>query len=215
MQGRGLTVAVVRAGEVWAALGLGDTPRPEAKEVLSELRRLGLSPLTMLTGDNPLAARAVGEEVGTDDTRAGLMPADKQRIIHEMAVSGRGVIYVGDGANDAPSLAQATVGVAMGGLGSDAALEAADVVLMQDNLRALPDLVRLGRMANGVIRANLVFAGLVIGGLTVLSFVFPVVWPDHTNLVLPLAVIGHEGSTVIVIANGLRLLRGPSRTMAA
>ncbi|MCW5938696.1 MAG: cation-translocating P-type ATPase [Fimbriimonadaceae bacterium] len=215
MQSRGLTVAVVREGDSWAALGLGDTTRSEAKAVLGELRTLGVSPLTMLTGDNPLAAQVVAEKVGVDEVRAGLMPMDKQEIVHRMAGEGKGVVFVGDGANDAPSLAQATVGVAMGGLGSDAALEAADVVLMQDNLRALPDLVRLGRMANGIIRANLVFAGVVIGSLTVISFVFPVMFPDRTNLVLPLAVIGHEGSTVVVILNGLRLLRGPSRKMAA
>jgi Cd2+/Zn2+-exporting ATPase len=215
MQSQGLTVAIVRAGDSWAALGLGDTTRPEAKSVLGDLRSLGISPLTMLTGDNPLAAQVVAEAVGIDEVRAGLMPIDKQEIVHQMAEEGQGVVFVGDGANDAPSLAQATVGVAMGGLGSDAALEAADVVLMQDNLRALPDLVRLGRMANGIIRANLVFAGVVIGSLTVMSFVFPVLFPDRTNLVLPLAVIGHEGSTVVVILNGLRLLRGPSRTMAA
>jgi len=162
------------------------------------MRSLGIARFLMLTGDKPETAHTVAERVGVTEVRAGLLPADKTEIIRELSTTER-VMMVGDGVNDAPSLAQATVGVAMGGLGSDVALNAADVVLMHDKLERIPDLIRLSRRTKGIIRANLIFAAGVIIMLTVSSFV--------TKLPLPLAVIGHEGSTVIVILNGLRLLR--------
>ena len=155
----------------------------------------------MLTGDSELTAKAVATETGIDRYFAGLLPEDKEKIIAKMADSGDQVMMVGDGVNDAPSLARAGVGVAMGGLGSDVALNAADVVLMHDDLERLPQMIGLGRRTNGVIKANLIFATLVILTLTVTSLL--------GKLPLPIAVLGHEGSTVLVILNGLRLLGGP------
>lgn len=203
LQARGMTVALIAMGDELAALGLQDSPRADARAVIADLRQLGVSRIAMLTGDNPETAGAVAGQLGVDEFKAGLMPDDKTREIAEMVDGGRSVVMVGDGVNDAPALARATLGVAMGGLGSDIALNSADVVLMHDKLARIPDLIRLGRRTNGIILANLAFATGVIGVLTVSSL--------FLNLALPLAVVGHEGSTVLVILNGLRLLGGPLR----
>jgi Cd2+/Zn2+-exporting ATPase len=161
----------------------------------------------MLTGDTPQTAAAVAKKLGMTDVHAGLLPDDKERILSELVSQGHKVMMVGDGVNDAPSLARAHVGVAMGGLGSDVALSAADVVLMQDRLALLPSLVSLGRRTNTVIRQNLAFGTGVIAVLFAGSLVWDALFPETRNLILPLAVVGHEGSTVLVILNGLRLLR--------
>lgn len=175
-----------------------DEIRREAKGVLEDLRSLGVKEVVMLTGDKPETAAIVAREVGIDRVDAALLPEDKVTHIQELARKGT-VLMVGDGVNDAPSLAQATIGVAMGGLGSDVALEAADVVLASDQLNRIPELIRLGRRTKGVILANLVIAGTVIVVLILGSFV--------VKLPLPVAVVAHEGSTLLVILNGLRLLR--------
>lgn len=203
LQHEGMTAAIMEFDGRFAALGLQDRPKAGAREALDALRAQGVKRIIMLTGDNPKTAEAVARTVGTDSFQAALMPADKTRIITELEESGEKVLMVGDGINDAPSLTRATVGVAMGGLGSDIALNAADVVLMQDRLERLPELIRLGRKTNRVIMANLIFASGVILTLTISSF--------FVQLPLALAVLGHEGSTVLVILNGLRLLAGPGR----
>ncbi len=208
-QAKGMTVAVLEFDGHWAALGVRDEPRSEAAEFLAELRSLGLREPVMLTGDTEETAQAIAEELGISRIHAGLLPDDKERLAAQEVELGRTVMMVGDGINDAPSLARATVGVAMGGLGSDVALNAADVVIMQDRLSRIPQLIRFGRRTNAVIRANLVFATGVITVLTFGSMLFDQFWPDYRNLLLPIAVVGHEGSTVLVILNGLRLLRGP------
>lgn len=201
LQERGQTVAVLRFNEKFAALGLRDEPRPEAGAFLDALRQTGIADYWVLTGDTEATAQAVGKELGLTQIRAGLLPAEKEEVIAELANQKKEVLMVGDGINDAPSLSRASVGIAMGGLGSDIALNAADIVLMQDKLSRIPELVRVGRRTNAVIRANLIFATSVIMALTISSFFF--------KLPLPVAVIGHEGSTVLVILNGLRMLRGP------
>lgn len=198
MRERGMTVAIMEFGGSYAALGLRDEPRPNVAETLTELRRNGIDRIVILTGDNEQTARAIAGELGLSEIYAGLMPEDKTRIITEIEDSGTPTLMVGDGINDAPSLSRASVGIAMGGLGSDITLNAADVVIMQDRIERLPELLRLGRRTTRVIRANLVFAASVIVGLTFASL--------FSRLPLPLAVIGHEGSTVLVILNGLRLL---------
>ncbi len=200
LQGRGMTVAVLEFDGRLAALGLRDEPRPEAASVLNELGGLGIAHIMMMTGDTIQTAKAVAAELKITDIQAGLMPQDKTELIDRMSREGHEVLMVGDGINDAPSLARASVGVAMGGLGSDVTLNAADIVLMQDRLDRLPEIIRLGRRTSSIIRANLIFAATVIICLTVSSLFF--------TLPLPIAVIGHEGSTVLVILNGLRLLGG-------
>jgi P-type E1-E2 ATPase len=208
IQSQGMTVAILEYDGQYAALGLRDAPRPEAKSVLQELKSLGAISLIVLTGDNDQTAKSVANELGLTDVRAGLLPQEKEALISDLTETAKGVMFVGDGINDAPSLARANVGVAMGGLGSDVALNAADVVLMQDNLMRLPDLVRLGRKTNRIIRSNLFFATGVIAVLTFGSVLIDVAFPMIRHSILPFAVVGHEGSTVLVILNGLRLLRG-------
>jgi len=195
---QGQTSVLSAGSDYVAGFAFQDEIREEASAVLTDLRTLGIREIIMLTGDKRETAESVGKQLGVTTIHAGLMPEDKTRIIGDSAKHSR-VMMVGDGVNDAPSLALATVGVAMGGLGSEVALNAADVVLMHDRLDRIPDLIRLARRTKAIIRTNLVFAATVILGLTIASFI--------TKLPLPIAVIGHEGSTVLVILNGLRLLR--------
>lgn len=209
-QREGFTVAIVRAGDEYAALALGDAVRAEAAEALEKLHRLGVTRQVMLTGDTIQTAQAVAGPLGITEIHAGLMPADKEAIIDQLGRESKGVLMVGDGINDAPSLAKARLGVAMGGNGSDIALSAANAALMRDRLTGLPKLVALGQFANRVTKASLLFAGGVVVFLffgTILADAF--LTPELRRSILPLAVLGHEGSTVLVILNGLRLLAGP------
>jgi Cd2+/Zn2+-exporting ATPase len=205
MQRQGMTVVVVNWSGHYAALGLSDLPRPEAGDLVRGLRDLGVRRVVMITGDNIETANAVARQIGVDEVYAGLMPDEKSALIRKWNNEGRTVMMVGDGVNDAPSLAEAAVGVAMGGLGSDIALNAADVVLVHDRLERILEFMRLGARTRRIIRWNLLFGGGVVVTLTALSVLI--------SLPLPVAVIGHEGSTVIVILNGLRLLRGPGRDL--
>lgn len=200
----GLTVVVLAAGEVQCAVGLRDTPRADSGTLVRQLRKLGLSSIRMLTGDNHRTAQAVAKEVGITQVDAGLSPADKHKLVGEQVRNGEVVLMVGDGVNDAPALAEAQVGVAMGGLGNEVALEVADIVLVQDRIERLPLLIALGRKTRSNIRGNLWFAGSVIAVLT-LGSLFG--WVP-----LSLAVLGHEGSTALVVLNGLRLLSGGGAT---
>ena len=155
----------------------------------------------LLTGDNERAARRLAEEVGIVDVRAGLLPDEKVAEVRALQEQGLRVLLVGDGVNDAPAMAAAELGVAMGRHGSDLALETADAVIVRDDLSTLPKVVGLSRRAHRVVKANLAFAATVI---TVL-----VIWDVIWILPLPLGVAGHEGSTIVVGLNGLRLLRRP------
>lgn len=199
IQAKGMTVAIMEFDGKYAALGLRDQPRQDAREVIQALEAGGRK-VVMLTGDTVQTAAAVAEQLGIREFHAGLLPADKTERIAAYENSGQPTMMVGDGINDAPALTRASLGVAMGGLGSDIALNAADIVLMQDKLSRVPQLIALGERTSRTITVNLVFAAGVIIALTVGSL--------FAELPLPLAVIGHEGSTVLVILNGLRLLRG-------
>jgi cation-transporting P-type ATPase J len=199
-EGTGRTAVVVLVDDVPAAvLGVADRLRPGARETVAALIRLtGRSPV-LLTGDNPRAAAHLAAEVGITDVRAGLLPEDKLDVVNALQADGHHVLLVGDGVNDAPALAAAAVGVAMGRHGSDLALQSADAVVVRDDLSTLPAMINLSRWAARVVRANLALAATVIIGL--------VTWDVLGTLPLPLGVAGHEGSTVVVGLNGLRLLR--------
>ncbi len=198
LESAGQTTMVVKRGERFlGAIGVADKLRPEAKEVLAALRSIGITRNVMLSGDNLLVARHVAAQAGIDEARAPLMPDGKVAALRGLSKEG-GVAMVGDGVNDAPALAAASVGVAMGGAGSDVALETADLVLMSDGLGRLPFAVKLSRTASGVIFQNLVIA-LGVSAVLIVASIFG--WIQISQ-----AVILHEGSTLVVVANGLRLL---------
>jgi heavy metal translocating P-type ATPase len=192
-------VAVLADGRPAGVLGLADRLRPDAVETVDGLTALTGSRPVLLTGDNRRAADRLAAETGIHDVRAGLLPQDKVAAVRELADAGRHVMVVGDGVNDAPALAAAHTGVAMGRAGSDLALETADAIVVRDELAAIPAVVRLSRTARRLVVQNLVIAGACITAL--------VVWDLAGQLPLPLGVAGHEGSTVLVGLNGLRLLR--------
>ncbi|MGW7359221.1 heavy metal translocating P-type ATPase [Streptomyces sp. NPDC054802] len=196
----GRTAVVVEVnGEPVAVLAVDDRLRAGAPEAVAALARLTGTAPTLLTGDNPRAAARVAGEVGITDVRAELLPQDKVAAVREWERAGDKVLVVGDGVNDAPALAAATAGVAMGRAGSDLALESADAVVVRDEAAAVPAVVALSRRARRLVVQNLVIASVCIGVL--------VVWDLAWHLPLPLGVAGHEGSTVLVGLNGLRLLR--------
>lgn len=180
-----------------AVLSMADTIRPEARELTAQLHRHGVKKVVMLTGDHRLVAKTIADEAGIDEVRAELLPEDKLRVIGGLKKEGR-VMMVGDGVNDAPALATSDLGVAMGGAGTDVAMETADVVLMGDRLENIPLLLSHSRRARRVLIQNLSLASAVIFFLIIAALGFA--------LPLPIGVIGHEGSTVIVCLNGLRLL---------
>ncbi len=193
----GRTTMVVRRGDTYlGVLGLMDTPREAAKNVIARLRALGIRRMIMLSGDNQQVADAVAKEVGIDEALGDLMPDDKVAAIKKLSAQ-EGVAMVGDGVNDAPAMANATVGIAMGAAGSDVALETADVALMADDLNHLPFAVGLSRQTSRVIRQNLWFS------LGMVAFLVPA---TVLGLRMGVAVLFHEGSTLLVVFNALRLL---------
>ena len=198
LQESGRTAVVVeRAGKYLGILGLADVARKDAVRTIKRLRSLGVKKTVMLSGDNLVTAKAVAGEVGVDEVRAPLMPEDKVHAVRELAKQNT-VAMIGDGVNDAPALASASIGVAMGGAGSDVALETADVVLMGDNLEALPFAVELARHSVRVIKQNL-FIAIGVSAMLVTASCFG--WVKISE-----AVVLHEGSTLVVVGNGLRLL---------
>ncbi|MFT3660253.1 MAG: heavy metal translocating P-type ATPase [Gordonia sp. (in: high G+C Gram-positive bacteria)] len=202
-------VLVVRDEAVIGVLALSDTVRDESPSTIRELGAAGIGSV-LLTGDHRRVAERVAADVGIDRVRAGLLPEEKTAAIGELQAAGRRVAMVGDGINDAPALARADIGIAMGGAGTDLALQAADVVVVRDDLSTVPAALAFARRAHRVIVANLVIAAAFL--------VVLVAWDLLGDLPLPLGVAGHEGSTVIVGLNGLRLLRSgawPGRTPAA
>lgn len=178
-------------------IGVADQIRPEAAATIDALKRLGIRRIVILTGDHERVAQAIAKVLHADEVRAGLLPDQKVVELRRLAEDGGLVAMVGDGVNDAPALATARVGIAMGGAGTDVALEVADVVLMRDDLRALPLAVWISRLARRRVRQNMIFAFAMIGVLVISTFF---------NLPLWLGVLGHEGSTVVVVFNGLRIL---------
>lgn len=199
MEDEGHSIMLIqRGGRFIGVLGLADEPRPAVGKVLTSLRKLGVQRLIMLTGDNPTAARHIGKAVGVTEVKANLLPEDKLAAIQSLQKEHGAVAMVGDGVNDAPALATATVGIAMGGAGTAVALETADVALMADDLSKLPFAVGLSRASRAVIRQNLAISLGVIVLLLITAFL--------GLAQLTGTVILHEGSTVLVALNALRLL---------
>ncbi|MEK0194321.1 heavy metal translocating P-type ATPase [Microcoleus anatoxicus] len=200
LQAAGKTVVWVSLGDkLLGIIAVADTLRPEAANTIKRLTKLGVEHIIMLTGDNQQTAQYIASELDIKEVYAELLPEDKVTVIQKLQKQYQTVAMVGDGINDAPALAQASVGIAMGISGSDVALETADIVLMADRLEQLAKAIILGRRAQNVVKQNIVFALSCIMLLLAANFL--------GNITMPLGVIGHEGSTVIVTLSGLRLLR--------
>ncbi len=203
LRGDGRTTMVVRQGDRdLGVIGLMDTPRAAARTTLDALRALGMTRMIMISGDNQRVAEAIAREVGIDEAWGDLMPEDKVEAIKKLRAEGK-VAMVGDGVNDAPAMANATVGIAMGAAGSDVALETADVALMADDLAHLPFAVGLSRSTRSIIRQN-VFVSLGVVALLVPATIL--------GLGIGPAVAMHEGSTLLVVINALRLLANRDQT---
>ncbi|MEM6839883.1 MAG: heavy metal translocating P-type ATPase [Cyanobacteria bacterium P01_C01_bin.120] len=198
-EAEGKTVVwVAQAGDLLGLIAVADIVRPTAAQAVARLKQLGVEQVVMLTGDNPRTASSIAEQIGVDQVYAELLPEDKVDVVRQLQQQYQTVAMVGDGINDAPALAQATVGIAMGAAGSDVALETADIVLMGDRLERLEHAIRLGRRAQRIVKQNIIFALSFVVILLILNFA--------GNITLPFGVLGHEGSTVLVTLSGLRLL---------
>lgn len=208
IEARGQSVVIVgeksangRPGQVFGILAVGDSVRDNARAAIAALHAAGVSELVMLSGDNQRTVDAIARGVGIDTARGDLLPEDKVAAVKSLREKHGFVGMVGDGVNDAPAMASASVGIAMGAAGTDAAIETADIALMQDNLAMIAEAVRVGRRTLGIIRFNITFAlalkalflGLAVFGITSL-------W---------LAILADTGATLLVVANALRLLRSP------
>ncbi len=196
----GKTTLLVYADQWLGLVGVADKVRPEAKETMRKLREAGIEHIAMLTGDNQRTAARIAEEVGVTEVHAELLPEQKVDVVNLLSEKYGLVAMVGDGVNDAPALATAGIGIAMGAAGTDVALETADVVLMADDLGKIPYAINLSKRARRVVAQNLTFAMGVIVVLVTLALI------PAVKLPLPLGVVGHEGSTIVVVLNGLRLL---------
>lgn len=204
LEAQGKSIVVVHLDGVAAGIiAVADRIRPEARQVIEELRSLGLGRSVILTGDNPRVAESIASQAGVSDFLAGLMPEDKSGVVRNLMKEYGPAAMVGDGVNDAPALATATVGIAMGGASSDAALESADVVLMGNDLARLPFSIKLSRAARSVIVQNLVIA------LSMIAFLVTSAIAGWVGI--GATVLFHEGSTILVVLNSLRLLRFDSR----
>jgi cation-transporting P-type ATPase J len=181
-----------------AVLGITDQPRPEAPAAVAAVTGLIGNAPVLLTGDNQATAARIAEQVGITAVRAGLLPDGKVAAVRDLQAGGRRLTMVGDGINDAPALAAAHAGIAMGRAGSDLTLETADAVVVRDDLTTIPAVINLARRARQLVIQNLIIAAVFITGL--------VIWDLAGTLPLPIGVAGHEGSTIIVGINGLRLL---------
>ena len=205
LEEEGSTVVLVAADQrVLGAIAVADRVRSDAAASIAALRRAGIGTVAMLTGDNAATARAVAEALGDPamEVKAELLPADKVHAVRQLEAVHGPVLMVGDGINDAPALAAASAGVAMGAAGTDVALETADIALMADDLSRLPDLIALARKAEGIIRGNIAFALLVKAVFVVLAATgVATLW---------MAVLADMGASLLVIANGMRALRAPA-----
>jgi Zn2+/Cd2+-exporting ATPase len=209
IESRGQSIVVVGhrphddcKGEVLGIIAIGDPIRANAAESVRALHRAGVAEVLMLSGDNQRTVDFIAKQVGIDRARGDLLPEDKVAAVKSLRERHRIVGMVGDGVNDAPAMATATVGIAMGAAGTDAAIETADIALMQDDLAKIAETVRLGRRTLGIIRFNIAFSlGLKVLFLTLTLIGFASLW---------LAILADTGATLLVVANALRLLRAPT-----
>jgi Cd2+/Zn2+-exporting ATPase len=196
---QGKSSVVVSAGDrIVGVIGLADTARANASETIQRLHRIGVRRAIMLTGDRKSVADAMARQIGVDEHHAELLPEQKLALVQQLQQNYGPLAMVGDGVNDAPALATATVGIAMGGAGTDVAIETADVALMADDLAKLPDAIGLSRFSRRIIKQNLFIA------LGVIAVLAPLAALGYTYL--GVAVLFHEGSTVVVVLNAMRLL---------
>jgi Cd2+/Zn2+-exporting ATPase len=194
-------------GEVLGIIAVGDTVRPDAAQAIRALHAAGIESIVMLSGDNQRTADTIARQVGIDQAQGDLLPEGKVAAVKALRTKHGFVGMVGDGVNDAPAMATATVGIAMGGAGTDAAIETADVTLMTDDLGKIADTIRLGRRTLGIIRFNITFAL----GLKALFLALTLL--GHASLWL--AILADTGATLLVVANALRLLQAPPTEGAA
>ena len=179
-------------------IALADTARPEAKTAIADLKRLGVKEVIMITGDNQRTAQRIASELGIDRVFAEVLPQDKLRIVRELQAEGKKLMFAGDGVNDAPALAAAEIGVAMGMAGTDVAMETASVGLMEDDIQRLPQIIDLSRKSLGVIGQNVIFSmsmnvlSVVLGWLGIIGPVF--------------GALMHEFSALPVLGNSARLI---------
>ena len=185
--------------KVFGLIAIRDQIRRDAPKAIQLLHQIGVKQVVMLTGDNQRTAKEIASEIGVDAYYADLMPEDKVKKIQELVDKFVHVAMVGDGVNDAPALAEATVGIAMGAVGTDVALETADVALMGDDLKKIAYSIRLAQINQSIVKQNLIFSSIVISTL--------VIGAIGGWFTLPIAVIGHELSEFVVIANGMRMLK--------
>ena len=209
IESRGQSVVVVGhrphggcAGEVLGILAIGDIVRPNAAQAIRALHDAGVASVVMLSGDNQRTADAIAKQVGIDEARGDLLPEDKVAAVQALRDKHGSVGMVGDGVNDAPAMATATIGIAMGGAGTDAAIETADVTLMTDDLAKIADTIKLSQRTMGIIRFNIIFALALKALFLVLTLL------GHASLWL--AIMADTGATLLVVANALRLLRAQS-----
>ncbi len=201
LAGAGVTPAIVLSGgRFLGLLGFRDEPRPEASTAIRHIRKAGVSRLVVLSGDRPLVAENVARSLGVDEARGGLRPEEKVDAVRTLSTESGPVAMVGDGINDAPALAAADVGIAMGSLGSDASIEAADVALMADSLEHLDEAFLIGRRVRTIVLQNVVFS------IVVLAVLIPVALSGVITITM--TVVAHEAAELLAVANGLRALKG-------
>ena len=203
-QGGSTVVLIGNDQHVYGLIAVADAVRPEAKAALSALRAAAIDHMVMLTGDNEATARAIAKEIGIDEVRAELLPDDKVRAVEQLVEAYGMVAMVGDGINDAPAMARASFGIALGTIGSDAAIETADIALMSDDLKRLPWLIEHARRTVGIIEQNILFSLGVKALFVFLTFAgFATLWG---------AIAADVGASLLVVANALRLLGATSST---
>jgi Cd2+/Zn2+-exporting ATPase len=198
LEGKSLVFVAVD-GALAGAIALADRPRETAREAIELLRHSGIKHIAMLTGDHADTSRAVAGELGIDEVHHTLLPEQKHKLVETLRAKHGATVMIGDGVNDAPALAAADVGVAMGAAGSDAALETADVALMSDELLKLPYVVRLARATLRNVRTNVAISLLLKATFLVMAIT--------GSATLWMAVLADTGASVVVVANALRLLR--------